>query len=115
MDDFNATNMKSLRRDLEVALARVGATHGICFTVGRIGFSATEFQSKIEAKIAGADSRADKLLMSKMAQLHLKKDGTDGRTLTGYNMKAHAYPFTYSQGAKRYKCSSAMAQQYFSI
>jgi hypothetical protein len=115
MDDFTALGLKTLRRDLEVALARVGATHGLSFTIGRIGFSATEFHAKLECKVAGADSRADKQLMAQMASLHLKKDGLGGRTLTGYNPKAHAYPFQYSQCGKNYKCDSASAQRFFGV
>ena len=49
--EFNRENLKSIRADIDAALAAVATKHGIKLSLGNISFSGLEFRSKVEAKV----------------------------------------------------------------
>ena len=48
---FDRINLGPLRQDMEEALAKVAAAHGIKFSVGRISFMATTFKAEVTALV----------------------------------------------------------------
>lgn len=112
---FDKSNLSTIRKDLNALVEAYGKTIGVDFDFGNISFSAGEFKVKMGAKIKGAITRTDTILASLMKSHSLKTEGRDGRVLTGYNSKAYAYPFKYSQGGKNFKCSLESAKMYFTI
>lgn len=112
---FDKSNLSTIRKDLNELMAAYGKARGIEFNLGNISFSTNgnEFTVKMGANVIGAMTRADSVFESMVLRLNLKLQGTEGRVLTGYNRKAHAYPFIYSQGGKNFKCSTESAKMYF--
>ena len=110
---FDKTNLKNIRAELNAVLAKYAVTQGMTLELGNIKFSEGEFEAKMKAKINGAVTRTETLLMSQMKYLNLQESGMSGRKLVGYNSRAHAYPFVYEQAGKRFKCSVEMAKMYF--
>lgn len=112
---FNKANLPSIRKELNALVEAYGKTIGVEFNLGNISFTDGEFSVKMAAKVKGAITRTDTIFESMMTAHSLKKDGLCGRVLTGYNAKAHAYPFKYSQGGKNFKCSVEAAKRHFAI
>jgi len=50
--EFNKTNLKTLRADIDAALAKVAADHGIDLQLGKISFDATSFSAPLKATVA---------------------------------------------------------------
>lgn len=102
---FNKTNLKIIRADIDAALASVEAKHGIKFNLGNIRFSDNDFRGKLECNsVADASGNA-----INPAEVHfndnrwrvgLARDAfgktfrSNGRTFTivGVNTRAKKYP-----------------------
>lgn len=110
---FTKQNLPQVRADLNKILKDYADKNGMVITLGNIKFQAGEFTTKLETKIVGAVTQEDKNLERYMATYSLGKFGTAGRELVGMNTRAHAYPFIYTQGGKRFKCSIENAKMYF--
>ena len=50
---FNRTNLKTLRAEIDAALAGVLAKHGLTADLGNIRFGATDFRCKLNVEVAG--------------------------------------------------------------
>lgn len=115
MNEFNKVNLVKMRADLNKVLAAYGDVAGCEFSLGNITFNSAEFSVKLTSKIKGAKGKSDVMLERVMKTHGLKLQGTAGRVLCGYNSKAYAYPFQYTQGGKRFKCSTESAKLYFGV
>ena len=52
------TNIKSIRNDLDSALAKVGKKYGLAISTGNIRFNASELRTKITASVVDSSSVA---------------------------------------------------------
>lgn len=104
---FDRSNLKTIRNDIDAALAAVEKKHGIKFNLGNIRYSANDFRTKLECvsvtSANGAPVDADKVKFEQNAFLFgVKKDAfgksftSHGRrfTITGINPRAKRYPVT---------------------
>ena len=57
-NEFNRSNLREIRADLETALKFVGEKHGISFDIGNISFMPENFRCKIEARTLTAKKSA---------------------------------------------------------
>lgn len=110
---FTKQTLPQVRQDISKILKDYADQNGMVITLGNIRFSAGEFTSKLDVKLVGVDTISDVILERQCQIYNLGKLGIGGRELTGYNRKAHAYPFQYSQGGKTFKCSAEQAKMYF--
>lgn len=53
---FDKSNLGTIRKDLEQALAGVAKEHGLTISVGNIRFNPTEFATKLQVKVANGSS-----------------------------------------------------------
>ena len=110
---FDKTNLKNVRTDINAILATYAKKNGIELSIGNISFTSGTFTSKINAKVIGAETPVDHVLTSVLAAHNLKTVGADGRVMTKYNTRGKLYPFVYSHAGKSYKCSLSTAKIYF--
>ena len=115
--NFDKQTLSTMRNELNALLKPFGDDHGITFNLGGIRFNAGSFGVKLEASIKNHTQSTNKsdALPFFMKLLGLQYDGVGGRKLIGYNERAKAYPFQYTQGGKNYKCSDEQAKSYFLI
>lgn len=111
--EFNKQNLPTIREDLNKLLAEYTKKTGIKLSLGNITFYEGSFTAKLEATIPNAPTKSDILLEKAMTQLGLKREGRDGRVLTGYKSTRWAYPFSYIHNGRPMKCSADVAKMYF--
>ena len=111
---FDKTNLKTVRQDLNAILSKYAKDNGIEINIGNISFNAGSFTTKMEAKVIGAKTKEDSVLEFMIATNGLTKTSKCGKTLVGYNTRGKAYPFIFENAGKKYKCSEAQAKMYFS-
>jgi hypothetical protein len=66
---FDSSNLKTLRADLDAALAVIAEKHGITLEIGRIGFSAGEFRAQMTGKVEAIAAEQDRSLLVSMASV----------------------------------------------
>lgn len=110
---FDKTNLKQVRADLDAMFKEFSKKHGVELGIKNISFTGTTFSTKLEAKIIGAKTPVDSLLENVMQAKGLKKVGMGGRVLVGYNPRRYAYPFSFTENGKQFKCSESTANLYF--
>ena len=125
MAQITKSNIAQIRADVEAALKAIYAKHGVDVTVGRIMYNADSFRCKIEGNVRGAAAtapvtpkaaalpRAAWMLGDKFDETKTYQSPSLGRVkVTGYNAKAHKYPFIIKQIAtgKQYKITSMQAK-----
>ena len=105
MAQITRTNIAQIRADVEAALKTIYAKHGVDVTVGNIRFNAESFRCKIEGNVRGAAGtvatpkaaalpRAAWMLGDEFNETKTYQSPSLGRVkVTGYNAKAHKYPF----------------------
>ena len=108
---FDRANLKKLRSDIEVAIAAVGAAHGISLTLGNARFSANNVTLKLEGSIisngtvktkgAGALERFYPEYVGRVVKM---KGGLNGKVIE-YHSRKFKFPFIVEAGNKRYKLS----------
>lgn len=64
--NFNATNLQTIRADLNKALAEIEAKHGIKISVGNISYTPTTFTTKLSAIVVG-DEEGETVVNAKWA------------------------------------------------
>ena len=115
--NFNRTNIKALRADIDAALAAVEKQHGVSFKLGNIRFTDNDFRCKLECFSASDNSgnavNVDKQNFESKAFLVGVKTTSFGKTftsrgrkftITGINTRANKYPIQASTAnGKRYK------------
>lgn len=55
--NITKANIKSIRNDLDSALAEVGKKYGLVISTGNIRYSATELRTKLTAAVVSGDSK----------------------------------------------------------
>ena len=98
MNTFNKANLKTIRADLDAALAQVAAAHGIDLKIGGIRFDETSFKATLEASVAGLgieDTKEGQAFLAHHAEHKFKREDLgrefkfEDKTLKviGFNMK----------------------------
>jgi len=54
--EFNNQNLKTLRNEIDNALATVAKKNGIALSIGRITYDSGSFRTKLEAAVVGANT-----------------------------------------------------------
>lgn len=117
ISNFNKANLPSIRKELNALVKEYGQKIGVDFDFGNITFTGSEFKVRMQAQISGStvvSERKDSILAIQMDMNGLQTQGIGGRVLTGYNSRRYAYPFSYTQDGKNFKCSLISAKMYFS-
>ena len=117
--NFNKSNLKTIRADIDTALAAVEKKHGVSFKLGNIRYTDNDFRGKLEC-FSASDSGGNAVNVdkqkfeSKSFLVGVKKTAfgktfTSGRktyTICGINTRAHQYPIqANSAQGRRYKFS----------
>lgn len=112
---FDRKNLTALRAEMSALLKKFGVDTNLEFEVGNMKFSESEVEIKIKAKVAGAKTRTNVILESRVAALGLKMKNSAGDELVDYNTKAYKMPFVYlnARDGKRYKCDENSAKMRF--
>lgn len=113
--EFNRATLTQLRNELNAVLKKYSAETNLELSVGNMKFSSAEVEIKVKAKISGATTVSDKLLLSEMKALGLKRVNAKGDMLVGYNRRAYKMPFLYKNASdgKTYKCPEDYAKVLF--
>ncbi len=114
--EFNRTNLKSLRNEMQAVLDKYGAQTNIDIEVGNMSFSDAEVSIKVKAKVVGGVTIDDRILDDQINGLNLVKTNSKGDTLTGFSTRSSKYPFKYTCGltGKKFKCDRPTAINKFS-
>lgn len=114
--NFDRTNLKQLRKDMDAAIAAVAKQHGIDMSIGTIRFSGDKATMKIEANtvvaIATASTGEVVTRMEKVAADFGIRSVTNakGDRLVDYKASRPKYPFVYeSAGGVRWKATVEQA------
>lgn len=119
---FDKTNLKTLRQDINAALAEVSKKHGINIEFGTIRFSGNQARTKLTMETQGraADVAVLKSVglnlasACKMFNINADARGPKGERLVDYVPSRPKYPFTYETiRGTRYKCSQYDASRMF--
>ena len=110
---FDKVTLQKMRNELNAVLAKYAQSEGLEISIGNIKFSETDFEAKLNCKIAGAKTFVDTMLESAMRTYNLNQNGVGNRRLVSYNSRNYRYPFIYEQNGKRFKCSAEQAEAYF--
>lgn len=102
---FDKYNLKTIRNDIDAALATVEAKHGVKFNLGNIRFNSNDFRAKLECVSAtnasGNTVNPDQVKFEANAFMFgIKKDafgktfkiGKSNYKITGLNPRRHKYP-----------------------
>ena len=109
---INKSACIALRSELNAVLAKFGAEANLDFAVGNMKFTSATVDIKLSAVIKGAPKKDESALLSVLAVYGLKQTTASGtRTLVEFNRRRYAYPFVYTDGSKRYKCSLEQAKR----
>lgn len=114
-EKFQKSNLKALRREMQELLDKYGVDSNLEFEVGNMSFSDSEVNIKVSAKVKGAQTMADVMLITRaqVLGLSLEKNGY-GEKLVGYNSRAYKMPFIYeTKNGKRFKCDERSAKLRF--
>ena len=100
--EFSKTNLNSVRRDIDIALASVEKEYGITLKLGNIRFSGTSFTTKVSADVKPTNGKSlgETKFNANCVLYGLKKSDfgktfTEGRktyTITGINTRSKRYP-----------------------
>jgi len=112
---FNRTNLKNLRKDLDKALAAVGAQYGIDIKSGSARFSDNNVTFKVEISIVTngqVKTKGAVDLERYYPQFVGKKVAVNGKqgTVIEYHSRKHKYPFIVQVGTKNYKVPEYMVK-----
>lgn len=111
---FDRQNLKALRSEMQAVLEKYGVKSGLEINVGNMSFDDAEVSIKVKAKVKGAVTLEDKVLLMEVKNLGLKMSNSRGDKLVKYNTRARKMPFVYSDASgKMYKCCMATARQRF--
>lgn len=120
---FNKANLKTIRVDIDAALAAVESKHGVKFSLGNIRYSTNDFRCKLEC-VSTSDStgktvdpveanfKRDAFLVGVAKDAFGKKfkSGRSNYKITGINTRRHKYPVSAIRVAsgKSYKFPVSM-------
>ena len=100
---FDQPTLRNLRVEMQALLEAYGVETNLEITVGNMSFSDTEVNIKVQAKVKGAVSRADRILQMEADRLGLKMKNNAGDKLVEYKTRAQKYSFVYESRGKLYK------------
>ncbi len=114
--EFNKPTLRTLRVDIDMALAAVAATHGISITAGNASFRDSNATFKLECALLNSDGKSESKelvclrecypeLVNKQITLELEGVGK----IVGYNPRAHQYPFLIQTAKGIYKITARKA------
>jgi hypothetical protein len=112
---FDKTNLKNVRADLNAILSKYAKDNGIEINIGNISFTAGTFTTKMEAKVKGAKTINDVWLDDAMRKFGMAKSSKCGKTLVGFNPRGKTYPFIFEDAGKKFKCTELTAIRYFKV
>ena len=109
---FDKNTLKALRAEMNTLLSKYGIDSNLEIEVGNMRFSDAEVDIKVKAKIKGATTRTDMMLISIMNAYKLKQTASNGDTLVQYDSRSYKYPFVFRKAAdgKLYKIDERMAK-----
>ncbi len=104
-------SVKSLRNDIDAALAAVGAKHGVSIHAGNARFDSNTVSFKLEAKVVSgagevynAEAEALKALSPEYVGKKITLSGGVKGTVVEFHRRKHKYPFIVeTANGKRYK------------
>lgn len=96
MKEFTKQNLKTLRQEIDAALATVAKKNGIALSMGNIRFSGEEFHAKLEAVVTSTNASGLSLSETKM-----KKALEDFGSL--YGVTGKEYGKTFFSNGRTYK------------
>ena len=113
--NFDKTNLKALRAEMQAILEKYGVASNLQIEVGNMKFSEAEVEIKIKAVVKGAKTRTNVILESRVKALGLKITNQFGDELVDYNTRAYKMPFVYkcAKTGKMFKCDDRMAKMRF--
>ena len=113
---FDKRTLTALRAEMQAVLEKYGVDSNLSIEVGNMKFSEAEVEIKVKAKINGAQTMSDAILLSRCQALGLKIRNAAGDTLVEYNTRSWKMPFVYRNATdgKLYKCDERMAKMRFS-
>jgi hypothetical protein len=100
---FDQPTLRNLRVEMQALLEAYGVETNLEITVGNMSFSDTEVNIKVQAKVKGAVSRADRILHMEVDRLGLRMVNVAGERLVEYKTRAQKYSFVYESRGKLYK------------
>ncbi len=113
---FDKPTLRALRVEIDLALAAVGAKHGISVTAGSASFRDNNATFKLECAMLNSDGKAESKEMVCLKESYpelVNKRVTFGRGtngfIIGYNPRAHQYPFLVKTVKGVYKISAVQA------
>ena len=100
---FDQPTLRNLRVEMQALIEAYGVKTNLEITVGNMSFSDTEVNIKVQAKVKGAVSRADRILQMEADRLGLKMKNNAGDKLVEYKTRAQKYSLVYESRGKLYK------------
>ena len=111
---FDRTNLKTLRSDIEAAVAAVGSAHGISLTLGSARFSSNNVTMKLEGSIISNGTvktkgaiALDRFYPKLVGKVVKMSNGKKGKVIE-YHSRKSKFPFIVEVGNKRYKLPKSM-------
>jgi hypothetical protein len=126
ISNFEKSNLKVIREDVDAALKAVGDKYGISLHLGNIRFDQKTFSGKLEATIndskTGAAKSAMEIALEQGGKLYIGNNFEISKTydyrgkkikFVGLMPKKHKYPivFQYTDSGKQYLMSSDDARK----
>ncbi len=114
MNTFTPNSLKTLRREIEAALALIDID-GVSFDLGTLRYSPTKCTVTLTVTNSGqADKEADDLAQVVHTYGLKGTKGNRGETLIGYNPRAPRFPFLVKKtDGRTYKFTENGARQIF--
>jgi len=110
---FDRANLKTLRDDVEAAIAAVGSAYGISMTLGSGRFSGDNVTFKLEGSVIsnGAVKTKGAIALERFYPRYVGKvinmiDGKKGKVIE-YHSRKSKFPFIVEVGNKRFKVAEA--------
>ena len=112
---FDKTTLKAMRVEMQAVLDKFAAKSNLEIEIGNMSFDPAEVNIKVKAKVKGAVTIDDHVLVQMTKKLGITKMvNTKGYKLLSYSSRARTYPFIYVKpSGARYKCSEQQAQKLF--
>jgi hypothetical protein len=109
LEQFNSTNLRELREELNGALSDLAEQLGIVIEIGNMRFSEHSVSIKLDANIQGqlktTETNLERYTDYKVGDvLDMPNTRLSGKIVVkGYNPKARKYPLIVSNNGKSYK------------
>ena len=113
---FDKVTLKALRAEMQEVMNKYAVKANLEIEVGNMSFSSAEVSIKVNAKVKGAVTMTDTMLISAAKGLGITKfKNTKGDELVKYNSRSYKYPFVYKKAidGKMYKCDERQAFRLF--